>query len=244
MTRRSGIRVWMRTGPGTGISMPIEQLSPLGRWLFLCNWFLSIFVPRRSRKSSTFGAIFGIIGLCLLPFFATYAWIAVYGPLLVDAYHERNILSLVRILAFPALIAYVVVSVRMQLDHASTPSAGPSRATPAPARNSSADTADVPDVSVRTDVGTAQHASPEQPTMEAPSVTGQHRSLSRQEIAESQRILLQLGYHPGAADGIAGQRTRSAVRAFQSADSLPVTGELDVGTLERLQSRNTRQGKR
>jgi len=123
MTRRSGVRIWMRTGSDTGISMPIEQLSPLGRWLFLCNWFLGLFVLRRSRKTGTFGAIFGLVGLCLLPVFATYAWIVVYGPVLVDAYHERNVFTFVRVLALPAFITYVILSARLQSHSGAVPSA-------------------------------------------------------------------------------------------------------------------------
>ena len=78
--RRSGTRVWMRTGSGSGISMPIEELSPSGQFSVLLNQFLSLFVRGRRRKVGAFAAIWALIGLCLLPFFAVLAFAVVYGP--------------------------------------------------------------------------------------------------------------------------------------------------------------------
>ena len=84
MARRSGIRVWQRTGPGSGVSMPIEALSPFGQCLVLLNQFLSLFVSRR-RKVGVFGALWGLVGLALLPFATLYVFSAVYGPRLASA---------------------------------------------------------------------------------------------------------------------------------------------------------------
>jgi len=50
----------------------------------------------------------------------------------------------------------------------------------------------------------------------------------------AQKALTRLGYGPLKADGVAGPGTRRAVEAFQRANTLPVTGELDTPTLERL----------
>ena len=47
---------------------------------------------------------------------------------------------------------------------------------------------------------------------------------ARQRMAAIQRALARLGYDPGPANGIAGPRTRAAVRAFQAAAGLPVDG--------------------
>ncbi len=47
---------------------------------------------------------------------------------------------------------------------------------------------------------------------------------ARQRMVAIQRALARLGYDPGPADGIAGPRTRSAIRAFQAAAGLPVNG--------------------
>lgn len=43
----------------------------------------------------------------------------------------------------------------------------------------------------------------------------------------TQRLLNKLGYEAGPVDGVIGRKTRAAVRLFQDAMDLPVTGELD-----------------
>ena len=49
-----------------------------------------------------------------------------------------------------------------------------------------------------------------------------------------QRALKDKGYRPGAADGVIGPRTRAALREFQKAAGLEVTGRLDRSTLAEL----------
>jgi hypothetical protein len=53
----------------------------------------------------------------------------------------------------------------------------------------------------------------------------------------AQKALTRLGYGCLKADGVAGPGTRRAVEAFQRANTLPVTGELDAPTLQRLTPR-------
>ena len=53
-------------------------------------------------------------------------------------------------------------------------------------------------------------------------------------ILAVQRALAQLGYYHGPVDGVVGPQTERAIRWFQSADSLPVTGEIDSATLRSL----------
>ena len=48
--------------------------------------------------------------------------------------------------------------------------------------------------------------------------------LSREEIRTIQRILAELDYDPGPADGLMGARTEAAITAFQTDRDLPVTG--------------------
>ena len=48
----------------------------------------------------------------------------------------------------------------------------------------------------------------------------------RRRVASVQRALAQLGYDPGLADGVAGPKTRNAVRAFQAAAGLPAHGRV------------------
>ena len=50
------------------------------------------------------------------------------------------------------------------------------------------------------------------------------RPLRRVEVIEMQNLLAVLGYNPGAADGIAGTRTRAAIRAYQKQSRLPADG--------------------
>lgn len=53
-------------------------------------------------------------------------------------------------------------------------------------------------------------------------------------IARAQARLNALGFQAGTADGIAGNRTRQAIRQFQQSKGLPVTGVLDGPTLAAL----------
>ena len=53
-------------------------------------------------------------------------------------------------------------------------------------------------------------------------------------VREAQCALRDLGYHPGPIDGTFGPQTRSALVKYQVAEKLPVTGQLDAETMERL----------
>lgn len=53
-------------------------------------------------------------------------------------------------------------------------------------------------------------------------------------VRDVQRALNEAGYNAGFVDGIAGRRTRSAVSAFQEANGLTVTGEIDPELTEKL----------
>lgn len=54
------------------------------------------------------------------------------------------------------------------------------------------------------------------------------------DIREAQRILNALGYGAGAADGVVGPRTRSAIANYQSRNGLEQTGQLTSGLLRNL----------
>ncbi len=64
----------------------------------------------------------------------------------------------------------------------------------------------------------------------------QARALAGAELVTltAQKALTRLGYGPLKADGVAGPGTRRVIEAFQRANTLPVTGELDTPTLQRL----------
>ena len=58
--------------------------------------------------------------------------------------------------------------------------------------------------------------------------------VSRNEIREIQRALGRKGYYTGRADGIFGPWTKRALRQFQQAQQLPITGEMDDRSLAAL----------
>lgn len=51
---------------------------------------------------------------------------------------------------------------------------------------------------------------------------------------EIQQLLKKAGFNPGAADGVMGSKTRSAIRSFQKANELKVTGFIDSKTWAKL----------
>ncbi|ESR26824.1 efflux RND transporter periplasmic adaptor subunit [Lutibaculum baratangense] len=53
-------------------------------------------------------------------------------------------------------------------------------------------------------------------------------------VARVQRLLNGLGFQAGPTDGLRGDQTRQAVRAFQDQQGLPATGTLDQATVERV----------
>jgi hypothetical protein len=58
--------------------------------------------------------------------------------------------------------------------------------------------------------------------------------MDRARIAKAQVRLRELGFDAGTADGATGARTVQAVRQFQAAKNLPVTGTFDAATVREL----------
>jgi len=58
--------------------------------------------------------------------------------------------------------------------------------------------------------------------------------LNRSQILEMQRILVERGYDPGDVNGYIGSDTREAIREFQLAEGLDVTGNPNEKTLRAL----------
>lgn len=56
------------------------------------------------------------------------------------------------------------------------------------------------------------------------------------QISEAQRLLQRLGYAPGTTDGKLNTRTADAIRQFERANDLPVTGEASVSLLRQLRT--------
>ena len=59
-------------------------------------------------------------------------------------------------------------------------------------------------------------------------------SLTAAETREVQGKLSEMGYYKGKADGVVGADTEEAIRKFQKAKNLPVTGRLDTRTRAEL----------
>jgi hypothetical protein len=57
-------------------------------------------------------------------------------------------------------------------------------------------------------------------------------------VREVQEALNEAGFDAGFADGIAGPRTRAAIRGYQAANGLPDTGEIDAALVARLLGRS------
>lgn len=58
-------------------------------------------------------------------------------------------------------------------------------------------------------------------------------------LVDVQRALQEAGFDPGPIDGRMGRRTRSALKAFQSAKDLKASGEVDRKTWQALQEAKT-----
>lgn len=54
------------------------------------------------------------------------------------------------------------------------------------------------------------------------------------DINKMQQALLDKGHYRGKVDGVVGLRTRASIRAYQKAEKLPVTGDLDNQTAGKL----------
>ena len=63
-----------------------------------------------------------------------------------------------------------------------------------------------------------------------------HSRWTKAQIKEAQEGLEKAGYYKGKENGVYGKATRSAVKSYQKANKLPVTGQLSDSLLARLRS--------
>lgn len=57
---------------------------------------------------------------------------------------------------------------------------------------------------------------------------------AERSVRHIQKALAERGFKPGIPDGVWGKRSTAALRAYQSANGLPVTGSADQLTIDRL----------
>lgn len=62
------------------------------------------------------------------------------------------------------------------------------------------------------------------------------------QVADVQRMLQRLGFAPGTTDGKMSPRTAEAIRQFERANDLPITGEASVSLLRQLRAATLSQG--
>ena len=60
----------------------------------------------------------------------------------------------------------------------------------------------------------------------------------KKAISNVQLILTKIGFDPGPADGMMGEKTRTAIRAFQRQNGLAETGEIDEPLVRALLDQN------
>ncbi|QPA30665.1 S41 family peptidase [Thermaerobacillus caldiproteolyticus] len=61
--------------------------------------------------------------------------------------------------------------------------------------------------------------------------------MNNEQVKSAQQMLKGLGFDPGREDGYFSQKTVEAVKQFQKANNLPVTGKIDKATAELLQTK-------
>ena len=61
------------------------------------------------------------------------------------------------------------------------------------------------------------------------------KGISQKDILKIQQVLTELGYDPGASDGLIGSKTRSAIQSYQTDSGLPVDGKPSKALIEHLQ---------
>ena len=54
------------------------------------------------------------------------------------------------------------------------------------------------------------------------------------DVERAQQALKQMGHDPGPIDGVMGAQTAAALRAYQKAQGLGVSGQLDAATMAKL----------
>jgi peptidoglycan hydrolase-like protein with peptidoglycan-binding domain len=81
---------------------------------------------------------------------------------------------------------------------------------------------------------TAPTQAAKQDSTTAPAIAVRHTVWTKEQIKEAQAGLAKSGYYKGQPTGVFDRRTRKALRSYQKANKLPVTGRLNGELLEKL----------
>jgi peptidoglycan hydrolase-like protein with peptidoglycan-binding domain len=76
-------------------------------------------------------------------------------------------------------------------------------------------------------------------TQDSTATASKHTAKSKwtkDQIKQAQEGLEKAGYFKGTPNGVYGRRTRTAIKKYQKANKLPVTGQLSDSLLTRLSS--------
>jgi peptidoglycan hydrolase-like protein with peptidoglycan-binding domain len=85
----------------------------------------------------------------------------------------------------------------------------------------------------------APNKSTQQDSVTAKSATrtgAHHAKWTKEQVKEAQAGLAKAGYYKGEPSGVYDKKTRKAIRAYQKANSMPVTGRLDDELLTKLRT--------
>jgi peptidoglycan hydrolase-like protein with peptidoglycan-binding domain len=69
-----------------------------------------------------------------------------------------------------------------------------------------------------------------------PGTPARHAAWTKEQIKDAQEGLAKAGLYKGTATGVMNRKTRSALRAYQKENKLPVTGRLSDSVLVKLKS--------
>jgi peptidoglycan hydrolase-like protein with peptidoglycan-binding domain len=81
-----------------------------------------------------------------------------------------------------------------------------------------------------------QHRQDSTTVRSSAAVKTHHAAWTKEQVKEAQEGLAKAGFYKGKATGNFDRSTRKAIRKYQKANSLPVTGRLDNDLLTRLHS--------
>jgi peptidoglycan hydrolase-like protein with peptidoglycan-binding domain len=69
-----------------------------------------------------------------------------------------------------------------------------------------------------------------------PKTAARHAAWTKEQVTQAQQGLEKAGFYKGKPSGVYDRKTRSAIKAYQKSNKMPVTGRLSDSLLTRLTS--------